>query len=228
LARTVAIVAAAVLAIRLVGRITMGFVAQSEPVTEDTAERARRPALVVAGLTVAVVLALVGVTVASRAAFHVDPREAAAVTESGSGGRITPAGQHFSLEVPEDWYVRDRSELPEGVAFYAVHLGDLADVSVIENSAGGPIDVELLKQNLEEQFDVLGDIDQGAAELPAGRAVTLSFTAIGDDGSRFDARAYMFETTAQDFVVLVTAPTVPADTPSAVLDEIVSSFRIEA
>jgi hypothetical protein len=224
LGRTVVVVVSAVLAIRLVGRITAGFVAQSEPVHEERVARTRRPALVIVS-AVAVVLVVAGITVASRAVFDVD---AHVTTVEGHGGRITPKGHHFSLVVPGDWSVTERSALARGVAFDAVHLQSGTDVTVIESPARGPVDPVFLKETFSKQPGVTGVIDDGAADLPAGHALTLSLTAVGEDGSPFAGRVFAFSAGARNFLVLVSAPAGKGDSYDLVLDLIVESFRIEA
>ena len=56
----------------------------------------------------------------------------------------------------------------------------------------------------------------------------MSFTAIAEDESLFDARAYVIETDGTNYLVIVSTPTDGGDASSEALDRIVRSFRIEA
>jgi hypothetical protein len=130
--------------------------------------------------------------------------------------------------MPRDWFVNSASQLSDPVALSAVHLDDGADLTVLEYEAQGPVDPDAMRQGLEEQFDpVPGTIEQSTTALPAGQALTMSFTAMTEDDSLFDARAYVIGTERFNFLVIVSTPSDGGEESSAALDRIMRSFRVE-
>ena len=211
--RTVVIVVAGVLAIRLAGRITMGFTAPVSPGVESSPERGTRSDAPRGGWCRCARACCRGRDRISFAPRHRCARsdEDGASVRTGRAEelvRLRPVGTRRSRRVRRD------------------QLADGADVTVIEMEGDGPVDAAEARANLDVELDLMGGIDEGSVELPGGHAVRFSLTAVGGDGSLFDGIVYVFDGDEQDYMVVLSAPSERADTYSPVLDAIITSFRM--
>lgn len=220
IARALLYVVAAVLAFRLVARITDGFEEQAGVVAP-----ARRSTAVRAAVAVGTAAVLVATIVASRVVFDASPHTTArGFVAAGANRRYEPKGEHFSVTVPESWLVMDHDELPPDVAFAATSIGGNTVVTIAEAPAGSAVSNAELRAQLAAQFDVVGEIEQTSVHLPAGDAERSSFTAVADD-LRLQAHFYTFRGARFDHIVVVVTPAEGAAENRDVLDTIVRSFR---
>lgn len=231
LARGVVILVAALLAIRFVGLVTTGFTDQvASPVPVDTAPTARtRRRSVLVLVAIAGLGMVVAVTVASRAAFDIEPHPD--VTIAGPDGRrYTPSGEHFSIVVPAGWVQMAQRDLPPGIVFGATQLGDgqgMSGLTVAEGPAGAAIAPDELRAQLTSTFDVIGPITVTSVELRAGTAECFSFNAKIENVPE-DVRLYVLRGVTYDHVIAVVAGSDVSGGGEGQIDRMVRSFRVDA